>query len=150
MMSPLVHRKLTQYAQKTVAKARVKLKRKPLPTSSSLIRSINYKIIAKATFPTIEFSFNQYGEYVDSGRRRGAPPPPIKPISEWVKRKGIDISPYAISKSISKKGIPKYEWIDESFPSDKKPNSRVSLEFQYLLEELTVDQIEYDMDQLQG
>jgi hypothetical protein len=145
MISPRVHRILLEYAQMTVAKARGKLMRKPLPSDSPLVRNIEGKVYQNGT---VKFSYYTYGEYVDKGRRKGATPPPIEPIKEWVKRKGIDISPYAIQKSIGKKGIKPYRWIDQSFPSNENPNSRPSLELEALWERLTIMQIEDDMDLL--
>ena len=144
MLSPKTYKSLVQYGQKTVAKARAKLKRKPLPSSSDLVRSVSYKVFQNGK---IEFYFNQYGEFVDSGRRKGAKPPPVSALKKWAESKGLN--PYAVSKSISKKGIRPYRWIDESFPSDKNPNSRPSRELEMLWEELIIEQLNYDIDQLE-
>ena len=45
-----------------------------------------------------------YYEFVDQGRRPGTPPP-ISPIKKWVSQKGLPHNPYAVAKSIGKKGI---------------------------------------------
>ncbi len=53
----------------------------------------------------LKISFLQYGEYVDSGRAPGKFPP-VKPIQEWAKTKGIPgNAAWAIAKSIEKNGI---------------------------------------------
>lgn len=41
--------------------------------------------------------------------------PPIAPIKEWVNRKGIDASPYAIQRSIYQKGIPQTLFFTRAF-----------------------------------
>ena len=43
--------------------------------------------------------------FVDKGRRPGAKQPPVKPIQEWIKQKGLDLNAFAVAKSIAKKGI---------------------------------------------
>jgi hypothetical protein len=149
MLRPFVYKKLIEYSQKTVAKARAKLRAKPLSASSDLLKSIQFEITPKGNYAKVEFSFLAYGEYVDRGRRKGATPPPIKPIQDWIKKKGLDLNAYAIAKSISKKGIKPYPWIEEVFPDDSKPNLKPSLELEALWEELLVYQIEYDIDMIE-
>ena len=144
MLSAIVYRKLLEYGQKTVNRAKAKLKRKPLSSNSDLVKSVAFKVSQNAT---IEFEFNDYGENVDRGRRRGAKPPPIKAIKDWAENRGIN--PYALAKSISKKGIKPYRWIYTSFPDDRFPNSRASRELEALYEELIVLQIEQDLDSLE-
>ena len=43
--------------------------------------------------------------FVDQGRQPGSKMPPIKPIKEWISRKGLDLNAFAVAKSIAKKGI---------------------------------------------
>lgn len=61
---------------------------------------------------------NDYAQYVISGRRAGAKPPPIAPLIAWMKRKGIsspDVSinrlAFLIARSISRKGIKPRDFI---------------------------------------
>lgn len=57
-------------------------------------------------------SFYRYGEVIDNGRRRGSFPP-IKPIKEWIKDRGLKLKAgqtheqqaFAIATSIKKRGI---------------------------------------------
>ena len=64
----------------------------------------------------IEALANNYGVYVNNGRRQGAPMPPISVIYQWMQQRGIGANlakdyqkrglAYVISKSIAEKGIP--------------------------------------------
>ncbi len=56
------------------------------------------RIIFEATAP-------EHYVFVDKGRRPGAKQPPVKPIQEWIKRKGLDLNAFAVARSIAKKGI---------------------------------------------
>jgi hypothetical protein len=59
---------------------------------------------------TVTLFIPAYFQYIESGRRPGAKPPPIRPILDWMKR--YRVAPgnenrvvYAIVKSIAKRGI---------------------------------------------
>lgn len=64
----------------------------------------------------IEALANNYGVYVNNGRRQGAPMPPISVIYQWMQQRGIGANlakdyqkrglAFVISKSIAEKGIP--------------------------------------------
>lgn len=142
MLRPFVYKKLLEYGQKIQARTRAKLKRKPLSSSSSLVKSVTFKVFQNGK---IEFYYNDYGDYVDSGRKKGNPPP-VSALKKWAESKGLN--PYAVSKSIGKKGIKAYPWVEESFPSNNNRN-RATLELEALWEEITIMQIDYDIDQLE-
>ena len=73
--------------------------------SGSLIRSLNYKIVGEAEQINIEILSNNYLQWVDKGRRRGTYPP-IKPLINWTKIKGLPIgAAYGTQKNIFKFGI---------------------------------------------
>jgi hypothetical protein len=146
MLSARVYRMLNEYAAGVVKKARRRLRFKGLGNSSALVKSIDYAVRQDMS---IEFEFNEYGEYVDKGRRKGAKMPPIKPIEKWIKRKGLDLNAFAVAKSISKKGIKPFPWIVNVFPSDEYPNSKPSRELDRFYEELVVLQIEDDLDTIE-
>lgn len=58
---------------------------------------------------TFNLFYNDYLQYVESGRKAGATPVPIRPLIDYIKRKGIsnDVRvAYAIRESIYKLGIP--------------------------------------------
>lgn len=64
----------------------------------------------------IEALANNYGKYVNNGRRVGAPAPPVSIIYKWMQERGIGSNltkeyqkrglAYVISRSIANKGIP--------------------------------------------
>ena len=66
--------------------------------------------------------FDEYGEIVDSGRRPSQKMPPIKPILDWVREKGIkgtsrqsqESIAFAIAKTIQKKGYRPQPFIQPS------------------------------------
>lgn len=57
--------------------------------------------------------------YVEKGRRKGAKMPPVEPIEQWIKDKGIPYDKinslaWYISKSISKNGIEPTHFLEDS------------------------------------
>ena len=88
----------------------------PDPFSSNatftLYNSANYKIVVDNEALKLLFTApDQYYDkstgklYLEQGRRAGSTPPPIRVIKKWVIDRSIPISPYAIQKSIARKGI---------------------------------------------
>jgi hypothetical protein len=71
----------------------------------SLKRSITFKV----TPDEITFDMLEYGMAVHYGSRPHFPP--VKAIRGWAKRKGIN--PYALQKSIGKKGTAPHPFMDE-------------------------------------
>jgi len=78
---------LEKYGDLVVAQMKRILLSNRKRATGNLINSIGYKIknneIIIITAP--------YGKYVDEGRRKGATPPPIKAILNWIKVKRIPI-----------------------------------------------------------
>ena len=63
----------------------------------------------EATDFTFNLFYNHYLEYIESGRKKGATPIPIRIIIDWMKRKHISDDnrvAYAIRESIYQLGIP--------------------------------------------
>ena len=58
---------------------------------------------------TITFSFKKYGLFLDKGTKGPRKPPPIKAIKPWAESKGLN--PWAVQKSIAKKGTKPHPWI---------------------------------------
>lgn len=59
-------------------------------------------------FPNILFSYNDYAEYIESGRKPYVKKVPINALIDWARRKGIPTDNnvlYAIRESIYKNGI---------------------------------------------
>jgi len=83
-----------------------------------LIRSLNTRVFKTGfgTSYTLKIIAEDYLKYVDEGRRAGAKPPPVKPIRDWAKVKGIPEGlAYPIAKSIGEKGIKPTNVIDRAF-----------------------------------
>lgn len=81
--------------------------------TGKLVRSIDYRIIAKADRLILEVLALPYLENVIEGRRPGAKQPPVSTIIPWVKKRNIKVkgaktpqqSAFVIARSIGKKGI---------------------------------------------
>lgn len=80
--------------------------------SGDLIKSIDYKVIEDANGILLKIIANETFNFVDEGRRAGARMPPITPIENWMKRKGIGFkkmssksAAFLVARSISQKGI---------------------------------------------
>lgn len=61
---------------------------------------------------------NDYLTFIESGRRKGADMPPVKPIAEWAKKHGIPTDNgtiYLIRRAISRDGIAPRPFMDKVF-----------------------------------
>ncbi len=73
--------------------------------------SLRRRIVAESQGITATVSVvnaQVYDLTMDEGRRKGAPMPPSGPTSQlaaWVRRKGIDTTPFVIARSIARRGI---------------------------------------------
>ena len=73
--------------------------------SGQLVKSINYKLKEEAEGYQLVIESEDYLKFVDEGRRRGTYPP-IKPLINWTKIKGLPIgAAYGTQKNIFKFGI---------------------------------------------
>jgi len=86
--------------------------------TKKLIESLDSRVIKTGfgTSYTLKVIAEEYLKYVDEGRRKGAKPPPIKPIKEWARVKGLPEGlAYPIAKSIGEKGIKPTRVIERAF-----------------------------------
>tara|TARA_R110000824_G_scaffold195071_4_gene377736 strand:+ start:260 stop:736 length:477 start_codon:yes stop_codon:yes gene_type:complete len=81
--------------------------------TGKLISSLDYRIIKSVEGTDLIVEMNDYGEWVNKGRRKGAKKVPIPALVEWIKQKGIATNnkkvlgiAFAIQKTIQKEGIP--------------------------------------------
>lgn len=61
---------------------------------------------------------NDYLKFIESGRRKGADMPPVKPIVEWARKHGIPTDNgtiYLIRRAISRDGIAPRPFMDKVF-----------------------------------
>jgi predicted transcriptional regulator len=122
-----------KFAKDVIKQAKTILTRKHKNASKELYNSITFEIDKKGN---ILFSYADQGDFVESGRRKGAKPPPTQVILKWVKQKGLGqwrdnkgryisnkSQAYLISRSISRKGIKPLAWFSNPFEKalDKFP-----------------------------
>lgn len=69
----------------------------------------NLKVIAKNDGDLVfDIILNDYLEFIESGRRKGAKMPPVEPIVRWARSRGIptdNSTIYLIRRAISRDGI---------------------------------------------
>lgn len=104
-----------KWAQRVVSNAKSILIRNHKVASGRLVNSVRYSVTSDGT---ISFEYAPEGQWVESGRRKGARQPPTAPIEKWIKEKGLKgrdpktgryISDhqlaYLIARGISRDGI---------------------------------------------
>ena len=85
------------------------IKNEPKVNTGRLRDSLSRRVLdtAMGTRYTLQIFAEDYFVYVDKGRKPNSTPPPVAPIKEWCRQKGIDEGlAYAIAKGIGKNGIP--------------------------------------------
>lgn len=131
-------RALDKFGKYLVKESRKNLTRKKKNVTNSLYESLNYDVKAMPNSFEFDFLMNEYGEWVDKGRKAGKNPP-FSPIREWVQNRKIqfrsnkgkfqtyDQTAWAIVKSIGKKGIPASNFYSRPFQLgyNKLPNEIV-------------------------
>jgi len=119
-------RALDKFGKYLVRESRKNLTRKNKNVTNSLYESLDYDVKVMANSFEFDFLMNEYGEWVDKGRRAGKNPP-FSPIRKWVEDRRIqfrsnkgkfqtyDQTAWAIVKSIGKKGIPASNFYSRPF-----------------------------------
>lgn len=104
--------------------------------SGSLQKGLSYKNLTRYNNPIIQFGVDNdklkdYASVIEFGRRKGARQPPVEPIIEWMKVKGIRLRDkdggfiksteakrrqvaWAISRSIGENGIEGINYYNEA------------------------------------
>lgn len=142
-----------KFAKDVIKQAKTILTRKHKNASKELYNSISYEITKKGD---ILFYYADQGDFIESGRRKGATPPPVSAIEKWAKQKGLEqfrsksgkyISnksrAYIIAKSISKKGIKPLKWFSDPF-------EKALSKFPEIMEQAIADVINEKIDALQA
>ena len=94
------------------------LRGKDKVATGKLLKSLDTRVIKTGfgTSYTLKLVAEEYLKYVDEGRRAGAKAPPIQPIKDWARAKGLDEGlAFPIAKSIGEKGIKPTNVIEEAF-----------------------------------
>jgi hypothetical protein len=117
---------LNKFGKYLVKESRKNLTRKKKNVTNSLYDSLDYDIKAMPNSFEFDFLMNEYGEWVDKGRKAGKNPP-FSPLRKWVEDRRIqfrsnkgkfqsyDQTAWAIVKSIGKKGIPASNFYSRPF-----------------------------------
>jgi len=107
---------LENFGKYLVKESRKNLTRKKKNVTNSLYDSLDYQVKAMPNSFEFDFLMEEYGEWVDKGRRAGKNPP-FSPLRKWVQDRRIqfrdnrgrfqtyDQTAWAVVKSIGKKGI---------------------------------------------
>ena len=89
--------------------------------SNKVSSGIHKNLQVKATNDgdlVFDIILNDYLTFIESGRRKGADMPPVKPIVEWAKKHGIPTDNgtiYLIRRAISRDGIAPRPFMDKVF-----------------------------------
>ena len=149
-------RVLDKFGKYLVKESRKNLTRKKKNVTNSLYESLDYDVKAMPNSFEFDFLMNEYGEWVDKGRKAGKNPP-FTPLRKWVQDRRIqfrsnkgkfqtyDQTAWAIVKSIGKKGIPASNFYSRPFKLGyaKLPNEIVEA---YALD--VEDFLEFTIDKL--
>lgn len=149
-------RVLDKFGKYLVKESRKNLTRKKKNVTNSLYESLDFDVKVMPNSFEFDFLMNEYGEWVDKGRRAGKNPP-FSAIRKWVEDRRIqfrsnkgkfqtyDQTAWAIVKSIGKKGIPASNFYSRPFNLGyaKLPNEIVEA---YALD--VEDFLEFTIDKL--
>lgn len=147
---------LDKFGKYLVKESRKNLTRKKKNVTNSLYESLDFDVKAMPSSFSFDFLMNEYGEWVDKGRKAGKNPP-FSPLRKWVQDRRIqfrsnkgkfqsyDQTAWAIVKSIGKKGIPASNFYSRPFNLGyaKLPNEIVEA---YALD--VEDFLEFTIDKL--
>lgn len=100
----LSHKIMNRIAKKSVKSFHDEMSRIGL-SNSNLDRTVKYQIQKN----TISISFNDYGVYVDEGRKKGEYPP-IDELNSWAKKHHMNV--YAVAENIYENGIKAKPWME--------------------------------------
>jgi hypothetical protein len=158
MIAPEIYNALNKWAIMVVAQAKSNLLRGKKDATRTLSNSITYEIVADQTSDIgadIDFYYIDYGDYVESGRRKGAKMPPPSKLLNWIKvkpiprfrdKKGRYISyqsqAFLIARAIGKKGI-------KPFPFMTDAVEQAQNDLLYMLEEAIAEAFTQDLVALQ-
>lgn len=103
---------LNVYSKLIIIEMQTILKAKRKVASGTLVNSFKAEVIEKNGEVELKIASAPYAIFLDKGKRANTKPPPIKPLLQWIKVKGLskglkrDMSfAFAMSKSIGKKAI---------------------------------------------
>ena len=86
-------------------------------SSSDIYKNLQVKATNDGDL-VFDIILNDYLKFIESGRRKGADMPPVKPIVEWAKKHGIptdNSTIFLIRRAISRDGIAPRPFMDKVF-----------------------------------
>ncbi len=154
MIAPEIYNALNKWATMVVAQAKANLLKGNKDATFTLSRSITYEIVPDQTSEIgadIDFYYADYGDYVESGRRKGARMPPPSKLLNWIRvkriprfrdKKGRFISyqsqAFLIARSIGKKGIKPFPFMTDAI-------EQAQIDLLYMLEEAIAEVFTQDI-----
>lgn len=128
------------------------LNRKGINASGDLARSFR---VTDSGEKGIELSFDGYGVIVDEGRRPSSKMPPVKPIQDWLRDKGIrprggetiEQLSFAIAKTIQRRGYRPQPFIQMTLNDFAET---LALEIEQPLADDIEENIQDDLDKIDG
>lgn len=109
---------MEKYGEAFVIELIQQLKDADKVATGNLAKSIDYEVVEALNQLSLGIKAPEYLEYVDSGRRKGAKPPPSDAIMKWAKARNIErfrdkkgrfisdkARAFIIARGISKNGI---------------------------------------------
>ena len=140
---------LVEWASNVTAQAKANILRKNKVATGNLYKSITFDVLPDGT---VNFYYDDAGDFVESGRRKGARFPPMSKMKQWIQVKGLgqwrnkkgrfisrDAQAFLIARGISKNGI-------KPFPFFSDPLEQAMATYAYTIEEAMVEDIENDID----
>jgi hypothetical protein len=117
---------LDKFGKYLVREARKNLTRKKKSNTKGLYKSLDYEVKAMPNSINFDFLMEEYGEWVDKGRKAGKMPP-VSAIEKWVSQRKIQFrdnkgrfetyrtTAFIIAQSIKKRGIPATNFYSRPF-----------------------------------
>ena len=117
---------LEKFGKYLVKESRKNLTRKNKNNTKRLYDSLDYEVKVMPNSMTFDFLMEEYGEWVDKGRKAGKMPPQ-KEILKWVSQRRIQFrdnrgrfetyrtTAFLIARSIGKRGIPASNFYSRPF-----------------------------------
>ena len=105
-MNENVKKVLQTWGKETVAEMVAILKLKSKEATGKLLQSLKSDLREGLEQIVLEIEMEDYGKWVDKGRRAGEKMPPKEPIEKWMELKGIDLKySFPIRRKIGRDGI---------------------------------------------
>lgn len=117
---------LDKFGKYLVREARKNLTRQKKNNTNSLYKSLDYEVKDMPNSINFDFLMEEYGEWVDKGRKAGKMPP-VSAIEKWVSQRKIQFrdnkgrfetynsTAWSIARGIKKRGIPATNFYSRPF-----------------------------------